>query len=142
MWNMSEGSLPPFGISGTKSLPGALKRALGAIFGLSRRRARRLEPGPGLGLRVGSVIGRHAGEHATLFERAERLIVKARRLEEAGTPSESANNRARRARQEVEAGLAALRDAFVASEGRDGGEAFDLEVSRRFSVLEPRGLDT
>ena len=30
---MSEGSLPPFGISGTKSLPGALKRALGAIFG-------------------------------------------------------------------------------------------------------------
>jgi hypothetical protein len=142
MWNMSEGSLPPFGISGTKSQPGALKRALGAIFGLSRRRARRLEPDPGLGLRVGSVIGRHAAEHAALFERAERLIVKARRLEEAGTPSESANNRARRARQEVEAGLAALRDAFVASEGRDGGEAFDLEVSRRFPVLEPRGLDT
>ena len=140
MWNMSEGSLPPFGISGTKSLPGALKRALGAIFGLSRRRARRLDPG--LGLRVGSVIGRHAAEHAALFERAERLIVKARRLEEAGTPSESANNRARRARQEVEAGLAALRDAFVASEGRDGGGVFDLEVSRRFPVLEPRRLDT
>jgi hypothetical protein len=145
MWNMSEGSLPPFGISGTKSLPGALKRALGAFFGLPRRRAQRPEPDPGLGLRAGSVIGRHAGEHAALFERAERLTVKARRLEEAGTPSESANNRAGRARQEAEAGLAALRDAFVASEGRDGGEAFDLEVSRRFPVLvpvpEPRGLD-
>jgi hypothetical protein len=95
-----------------------------------------------LGLRAGSVIGRHAGEHAALFERAERLTVKARRLEEAGTPSESANNRAGRARQEVEAGLVALRDAFVASEGRDGREAFDLEVSRRFPVLEPRGLAT
>jgi hypothetical protein len=137
---MSEGSLPPFGISGTKSLPGALKRALGAIFGLPSRRSRRPEPGPGL--RAGSVIGRHADEHAALFERAERLTVKARRLEEAGTPSESANNRAGRARQEVEAGLAALRVAFVASEGRDGGEAFDLEVSRRFPVLEPRGLAT
>ena len=139
---MSEGSLPPFGISGTKSPPGALKRALGAIFNLPSRRTRRPEPGPGAGLRAGSVIGRHADEHAALFERAERLTVKARRLEESGTPSESANNRAGRARQEVEAGLAALRDAFVASEGRDGREAFDLEVSRRFPVLEPRGLDT
>lgn len=140
---MSEGSLPPFGISGTKSLPGALRRALGAIFGLPSRRMRRPEPGPlGAGLRAGSVIGRHADEHAALFERAERLTVKARRLEEAGTPSESANNRARRARQEVETGLAALRAAFVASEGRDGGEAFDLEISRRFPVLKPRGLAT
>jgi hypothetical protein len=138
MWTMSEGSLPPFGISGTKSLPGALRRALGAIFGLPSRP----EPGPGLGLRAGSAIGRHADEHAALFERAERLTVKARRLEEAGTPSESANNRAGRARQAEDAGLAALRDAFIASEGRDGGEAFDLEVSRRFPVLEPCGLDT
>ena len=139
---MSEGSLPPFGISGTKSLPGALKRVLGAIFGLPRRRVRRPEPDPALGLRAGSVIGRHAGENAALFERAERLTVKARRLEEAGTPSESADNRAGRARQEVEASLAALRGAFVASEGRDGEEAFDLEVSRRFPALQPRGLDT
>ncbi len=142
MWNMSEGSLPPFGISGTKSLPGALKRAFGAIFGLPRRRAQRPEPDPGSGLRAGSVIGRHAGEHAALFERAERLTVKARRLEEAGTPSESANNRAGRARQEVEAGLVALRDAFVASEGEEGARAFDREVYRRFPALGPLGPNT
>src|SRR4028119_2294319 len=72
MWNMSEGSLPPFGISGTKSPPGALKRALRASFGRSRRRGGGLAPAPGLGLRVGSVLGRHAAEHAALFERAER----------------------------------------------------------------------
>jgi hypothetical protein len=142
MWNMSEGSLPPFGISGTKSLPGALKRALGAIFGLPRRRARRPEPdrawacvrAPSSGVTPASTPRSSSGRSGLPSRRV--------RLEEAGTPSESANNRAGRARQEVEAGLAALRDAFVASEGRDGGEAFDLEVSRRFPVLEPRGLDT
>ena len=87
-------------------------------------------------------IRRHAGEHAALFERAERLAVKAGRLEEAGTPSESASNRATRAREEVEAGLAALRDVFVASEGEEGAWAFDREVGRRFPKLGPLGPNT
>jgi hypothetical protein len=87
-------------------------------------------------------IGRHAGEHATLFERADRLAVKAGRLKEAGTPSESASNRAARAREEVEVGLAALRDAFVASEGEEGARAFDREVGRRFPALAPLGPNT
>lgn len=85
------------------------------------------------------MIGRYAGEHATLIERAERLAAKARRLEEAGTPSESANNRAARAMEAVEAGLATLRGAFVASDGEDGGEAFDLEVGRRLPAFRPQG---
>ena len=78
---------------------------------------------------------RHAVERDSLFERAERLCGKALRLEEAGTPSESANNRADRAREEVEGGLAALRASFVASEGDGGGEAFDWEVNRRYPAL-------
>ena len=89
--------------------------------------------------RVGTAIARYAGEHATLLERAERLAAKARRLEEAGTPSESANNRAARAREAVETGLAALRGAFVDSDGEEGGEAFDREVGRRLPALRPHG---
>jgi hypothetical protein len=85
------------------------------------------------------VVGRYADEHDTLLERAERLAAKARRLEEAGTPSESANNRAARAGEAVEAGLAALRDAFVASDGSEGAEAFDREVARRFPSLRAQG---
>lgn len=137
---MSEGSLPPFGIPGPRSTPGALKRVLGRFLGRPRPDApETAAPDPAVASRAGTAIGRHAGEHATLFERAERLAVKAGRLQEAGTPSESANNRAARARGEVEAGLAALRDAFVASEGEEGARAFDREVDRRFPAFGLRG---
>jgi hypothetical protein len=81
------------------------------------------------------VVRRHADERATLLERAERLSGKAFRLEEAGTPSESAGNRAERAWREVEEGLAALRASFVASDGAEGGEAFDREFGRRYPTL-------
>ena len=78
---------------------------------------------------------RHAEERATLFERAERLSEKALRLEEAGTPSESANNRADRAREEIEAGLAALRASLVASGGDGSGTAFDREIDRMYPAF-------
>lgn len=133
---MSEGSLPPFGISG--SVPGLLGRALGRLFGRTGPKGKPGgEPDPAVVSRADKVIDRHAGEHATLFERADRLAARARRLEEEGTPSESANNRASRAREEVESGLAALRERFIASEGRAGGEAFDREVGRRFPSFGP-----
>jgi hypothetical protein len=132
MWSMSEGSLPPFGL--TRSLPGTLGRALGRVFGPRRPS----EPDPALESRARYEIERHAGEHAALFERAERLAAKAGRLEAAGTPSESAANRAARAREEVEVGLGTLRAAFVASEGGGGGEAFDRVVDRRFPALRQR----
>ena len=63
---------------------------------------------------------------------------KAERLEKSGTPSESARNRAERARREVEAGLAALRASFVASVGgHEGLRAFDREVERRYPTFRP-----
>jgi hypothetical protein len=123
-------------------VPGALKRVLGRFLGRPRPDAQEPVPDAAVVSRAGVAIGRHAGEHATLFERAERLAVKAGRLKEAGTPSESASNRAARAREEVEAGLAALRDAFVASEGEEGARAFDREVGRRFPALAPLGPNT
>jgi uncharacterized coiled-coil DUF342 family protein len=86
--------------------------------------------------RAASVIRKYARDHATLFERAERLRKKAERLEKDGTPSESARNRAERARREVEAGLAALRTSFAASVGgREGWRAFDREVERRYPAF-------
>ena len=84
---------------------------------------------PALRSRAASVIGEYARAHATLFERAERLGEKAERLEKDGTPSESARNRAERARREVEAGLDALRASFATSEER---RAFYREVERRY----------
>jgi hypothetical protein len=57
-----------------------------------------------------------------------RLEEKAERLEEAGIPSESARNRAERARGEVVPGLAALRASFSEATGHEGARAFDRAV--------------
>ena len=87
-----------------------------------------------------SAIREYAGKHAPLFERAERLQEKADRLEKAGIPSESAANRAARARREVEAGLLALRASFASSVGGNTGEwAFDHEVERLYPTLGVQG---
>jgi hypothetical protein len=86
--------------------------------------------------RAASVIREYADAQAALFERAERLREKADRLEKDGTPSESAHNRAERARREIEVGFAALRASFAASVGgRDGWRAFDREVERRYPAF-------
>ena len=81
-----------------------------------------------------SAIKEYARDHAALFEREERLRAKAERLARAGTPSESANNRAERARMEVEAGLLALRDAFSLSV-QERERAFDHEIGRLYPAL-------
>lgn len=86
--------------------------------------------------RATSTIREYAREHAALFERAQRLREKADRLERAGIPSESAANRAERARIEVATGLLALRASFVSSVGGSAGErAFDHEVERLYPTL-------
>jgi hypothetical protein len=86
--------------------------------------------------RAATAIRGYASEHAALFERAERLREKADRLERAGIPSESATNRAERARMEVETGLLSLRASFAsAAGGRAGERAFDHEVERLYPTL-------
>ena len=81
-----------------------------------------------------SAIGEYARDHAALFERAERLRAKADRLEREGIPSESATNRAERARVEVEAGLLALRESFAPSAGKRR-RAFDHELGRLYPTF-------
>ena len=69
-----------------------------------------------------------------------RLGEKAGRLEEAGTPSESARKRAERARGEVVSGLVALRASFVEATGeREGARAFDRAVEFLCPAFAPRG---
>ncbi|MDP9454915.1 MAG: hypothetical protein CYG60_07275 [Actinobacteria bacterium] len=75
---------------------------------------------------------------ATNLERAERLGERAARLEKAGIPSESARNRAERAREEVMAGLATLRGRFVEAAGnRDGARAFDRVIDMVCPTFKP-----
>ncbi len=97
---------------------------------------KREEPSPDATLvsQAYSAIAEYACDNAALFERAERLRAKADRMETDGTPSESANNRADRARMEVEAGLLDLREAFARSAG-ERRRAFDLEVRRLYPTL-------
>ena len=116
-----------------RSFPGVARRALGRLF---RRRKEVSALDLALISRATSTIRQYADEHAALFERAERLREKANRLERAGIPSESAANRAERARREVETGLLALRSTFASSAGGRAGErAFDLEVDRLYPTL-------
>ena len=132
---MREGSLPPFGLG--FSPRDLVRRTLG---GLARRlrgeRRIRTGEGPSLDDRAAATIREHERAYAALFERMKRLAEKAERLEEAGTPSESAGNRAGRAREEVEAELAALRASFVAAAGKRGRKAFDRQVRSRYPGLE------
>jgi hypothetical protein len=137
MWAMNEESLPSFATVTLRSLLGVVGRKLGQLFGrLPRRTGGSASENHALRSRAASVIREYTDAHATLFERAERLREKADRLEKDGTPSESARNRAERARREIEIGLAALRASFAASVGgRDGWRAFDREVERRYPAF-------
>ncbi|MBA3426658.1 MAG: hypothetical protein H0U04_19455 [Rubrobacter sp.] len=132
---MREGSLPPFGLG--FSPRDLVRRTLGRLAGrLRRERRKRTEKSSSLDDRAAAAIREHEQVHAALFERMTRLTEKAERLEEAGTPSESAGNRAGRAREEVEAELAALRAAFVAAAGKRGRKTFDRQVRSRYPGLE------
>jgi hypothetical protein len=131
MWVMSEISLPLLRSLRLRSFPGVARRVLGRFFG---RRKSESSPDLALASQAATLIREYARDHAALFERAQRLGEKADRLERAGTPSESATNRAERARMEVEAGLLALRDAFSLSV-QERERAFDHEIGRLYPAL-------
>jgi hypothetical protein len=128
---MSEISLPLLRTLRLRSFPKVVGRVLGRVF--SRKKA---ESVPDLAMvsQAASAIKEYARDHAALFEREERLRAKAERLAKAGTPSESATNRAERARMEIEAGLLALRERFAPSAG-ERRRVFDHEAGRLYPRL-------
>jgi|SRR3954452_12429318 len=128
---MSEISLPLLRALRLRSFPGVAGRALGRVLALRRKKPAQ---DAALVSQAASAIREYAGQHAALFEREERLRAKAERLENAGTPSESAHRRAERARKELEAGLLALREHFAPSVG-ERRRAFDQEVGRLYPGL-------
>jgi hypothetical protein len=128
---MSEISLPLLRTLRLRSFPQVVGRAIGRAFG--RRRAK-YAPDLEIASHAASAIKEYARDHAALFEREERLRAKSERLAKAGTPSESANNRAERARTEIEAGLLALRERFAPSAG-ERRRAFDHEAGRLYPGL-------
>jgi hypothetical protein len=136
MWIMSEISLPLLGTLRLRSFPKVVGRAIGRVFG---RRKAESGPDPEVASLAVSAIEGYARDHAALFEREERLRAKAERLAQEGTPSESANNRAERARMEVEAGLLALRERFASSAG-ERRRVFDREAVRLYPTLSFPGL--
>jgi len=112
-------------------LRSSLRRTLDRVSKLFRREAR---VGTQTSPDAKTAVETHAESHAALFERAERLRTKADRLDREGTPSESARNRARRAEEEVEAGLRELR-SFLVANGVQTQHAFDREVARCYPRL-------
>ncbi len=97
----------------------------------ARRRGVGAVRAPDLEARVARTLREYLDAHAESFERAVRLGEKAERLEEAGTPSESARNRAERAREEVVVGLAALRASFVDAAEKKGERIFDRVLEQQ-----------
>ena len=108
---------------------------------LERLYVRRRDAGtvraPDLEARAERILREHLGTQAESFERALRLGEKAERLEEDGTPSESARNKAERACEEVVTGLTALRASFVEATKQKGGRVFDRVLEQRCPAFAP-----
>ena len=116
-----------------------MERVRAIVRGFTGRRGDPQETPPPLEARAERLVREYLDAHAENLERAARLEEKAGRLERAGTPSESARNRAARARGEVVAGLVALRARFVEAVGREGARAFDLVVELLCPAYVPPG---
>lgn len=84
-------------------------------------------------------VRRYFEEQTASVDRAVRFREQAERLEGEGTPSESARNKAERARWEVASGLSTLRASFIAGQGGEPEAAreFDREVERTFPAFKP-----
>ena len=139
---MSESSLPFF--ASLRSwlplgpLPSRAGTTVSRLFARNGLREEKTAVPAALESRAAGLVREYLRSQATNLERAERLGERADRLEEAGIPSESARNRAERARGEVMAGLAALRGRFVeAVGGTDGARAFDRVVDLLCPTFKP-----
>ena len=76
-------------------------------------------------------------KNATNLDRAVRMRDQAERLYREGTPSDSAHNRAERAREEVADGIARLRRAMISSGDEESARALDLEVVKLDPPIQP-----
>jgi hypothetical protein len=104
-----------------------LKEALGGLYtGRRRGFGDTQTPAESQAIRC---VHKYLDAHAASVERAVRLEAKDERLERAGIPSESARQRAERARGEVVSELTSLRATFAETTGeREGTVAFDRAV--------------
>lgn len=135
---MSEGSLPFLASLrarlSQRLLPPRASRALSLPFARNEKQ----KVPVALETRAAKLVSEYLRSQATNLERAERLGERAERLEKAGIPSESARNRAERAKEEVMVGLSALRSRFVkTSGGREGARAFDRVVDLLCPTFKP-----
>lgn len=142
---MNEQSITSLGTTGLRSLPEKIirgfRRLVGRGDGTNTGQAPDHKPpappaSSEVRARAADGIREYAEHNEALFERASRFSEKAERLQDSdGTTSESALNRAERARREIRAGLSALRESFVASEGEEGVRVFDAELEARYPEL-------
>lgn len=87
--------------------------------------------------RAAKVLSEHLRKNATNLDRAARMRDQAERLEREGIPSDSARNRAARAREDVAEGIARLRRAMISSGEEEPARALDLEVLKLDPPIQP-----
>lgn len=90
--------------------------------------------------RAAAALRRFLKDNATNVDRAARKRDQAERLEMQGIPSDSARNRADRARGEVVDGLSRLRRSLAASKEPGAALALDLELQNSELRVRPEEL--
>ena len=87
--------------------------------------------------RAAKALDEQLRRDATNLDRAARMRDQAERLDKEGTPSDSARNRADRAREEVADGIARLRRAMISAGDEESARALDLEVLKIDPPIQP-----
>jgi hypothetical protein len=107
-------------------------------------RPSREEPGSDIGEaereRAAGVLREFLAENDTNVERAVRKRDQAERLELQGIPSDSARNRAERAREEVVDGISRLRRSLVDSNETGAARALELEIKKLGLSVSPEEI--
>lgn len=90
--------------------------------------------------RAAAALREFLAENVTNVERAARKQSQAERLEREGIPSDSARNRAERAREEVVDGLARLRRSLYDAGEESTARALEREVTKLDPPIEPEEI--